>query len=82
MTLEINLSLGQGWVKNFKRERNKLKTWHRAPSPPLTMATSFRAAATACTHAPLGPKFEASLSKVKLSIPLPLSGIIFNKYPT
>ena len=30
MTLEINLSLGQGWVKNFKSERNKLKTWHCA----------------------------------------------------
>ena len=25
-TLEINLNLGQGWVKNFKSERNKLKT--------------------------------------------------------
>ena len=29
-TLGINFSLGQGWVKNFKSERNKLKTWHCA----------------------------------------------------
>lgn len=28
MTLEISLSLGQGWVKNFKSERNKLKACH------------------------------------------------------
>ena len=36
MTLEINLSLGQGWVKNFKSERNKLKACHCGYVPGMT----------------------------------------------